>query len=278
MFLQWILLAILGGAPSHGASNSGMGPCDSWFTSTANPKGVVVLTHGMNLRPSCMDELAKSFSSAGYEVFRPAFTGHCGENEKYLNVTAEEWEADARRIYGVAAARAENLKKPIHLVAYSFTALIYQTMEKELPFDRRVYLAPPLATKFWYPAVSWLARTFPWITYESKNTMCGFNVKSGARPLLALEVFLQRWRDGAGKNYSGPVLVFAEPDDELVSYGGLVTFVADKNNWSMERVSNAGHTMPETYHHLIVDSPTLGKEEFSRMLGLAKDFLNAPGQ
>jgi esterase/lipase len=274
MFFKWLLITLAFSSISRAAPAAELGPCDSWIKATGAPKGVVLVTHGMNLKPACMDELAQVLAKVGYEVLRPAFTGHCGGNEKYLNVKAADWEADARRYHALAAAKAQALKKPLHLVAYSFTALIYQTMEKDLPFERRVYLAPPFSTKFWYPLLRWVAGTFPNLTYESKNiTACAANVTSGARGFLAMDHFLQRWQSGEGRRYEKPILTFAEPNDELVSYDGLVTFSADKNNWQLERVTNKGSTLPKTYHHLIVDTPSLGAEEFRRLSQMAVDFL-----
>lgn len=274
MFFQWFLLFFSVGAISHSASSLSAASCDSWVKPKASSKGVVVVTHGMNLKPKCMDEMAEALAADGYEVLRPAFAGHCGEDNNYLYVTAEQWEGDARRIHGLASALAKELDKPLHLVAYSFSALVFQTMSKELPFDRKVLLAPALSTKFWYTPVKWLASLFPSLTYESNiATECAANRVSGARPIIALDQFLQKWNRGDGKGDQTPILAFAEPDDELVSYGGLQTIVADKNNWNLERVSNAGSTMPNSYHHLIVDSASVGAEEWKRMTGMILEFL-----
>lgn len=268
--ILWAVVAFLGffGQVASAAE------CNQWFAARGNPKGVVLLTHGMNLKPACMDPLALELSGAGYEVFRPAFTGHCGPNEAYLNVSAAQWEADAKRFHGLAAAKAAALKKPLYLVAYSFTAPVFQTQSQDLPFRARVYFAPALATKFWFPVVKWIANVFPNFTYQSRvPAACAANPVSGMRPLSAYAEILRRWNQGAGKNDATPILAFAEPNDELVDYQGLQTIAADKNNWNIHAITNAGTTMPKSYHHLVVTPASLGTDEWARVVGSMISFL-----
>jgi hypothetical protein len=259
--LHSIILALL--APN--AAVSSPIACEKWFPAKGAPKAVVVVTHGMNMQPSCMDSLAAEMAAQGFEVYRPAFSGHCPGHGDYLRVTAADWEADARRVHKAAALKAQALKKPLYLLAYSFTSLVFQTMSKELPFDKRAYLAPPFATKFWYPAVRWAAGTFPDFSYGTLNPHCGANPRSSGRSLLALDEFMEKWRSGEGKNDPTPLLAFAEPDDELVSFEGVKAEAAANGRWRVEPISNKGHTLPNTYHHLIVDEPSLGAGEWNRL-------------
>jgi hypothetical protein len=219
-----------------------------------------------------MDALAAELARQGFEVYRPAFSGHCAGHGDYLHVTAADWEADARRVHRAASLKAQALKKPLYLLAYSFSSLVFQTMAKELPFARRVYLAPPFATKFWYPLVRWIARTFPDYTYSTMNPYCAANGRSNGRSLLALEEFLQKWRNGSGKEDPTPLLAFAEPDDELVSFEGVKEEVLRNGHWRVESISNRGHTLPKTYHHLIIDEPSLGPAEWDRLRAEAAKF------
>lgn len=260
-FLLPIFFALL--APN--AAVSSPIACEKWFPAKGSPKAVVVVTHGMNMQPSCMDALAAELARQGFEVYRPAFSGHCAGHGDYLNVKAAEWEADARRVHKAASLKAEALRKPLYLLAYSFTSLVFQTMAQELPFAKRAYLAPPLATKRWYPVVRWIAGTFPDYSYGTLNPHCAANPRSSGRSLLALEEFMKKWRAGAGKGDPTPMLAFAEPDDELVSFEGVKAEAAANPHWRVEPISNREHTLPKTYHHLIVDEPSLGAGEWSRL-------------
>jgi hypothetical protein len=246
--------------------------CDAWFKPGKAPRGIVLLTHGMNLKPSCMDEMAEEFRAAGYEVYRPALTGHCGENKNYLNITAAQWEADAMRVHKIADARARKSKVPLFLVGYSFTPLIFQTLG--LPFAKKIYFTPALSTKFWFPALSWLANTFPNFTYDSKvPEPCAANPITGTRAIVALGEFLSRWDKGQGKKDTTPALVFAEPGDELLSFGGLEAVVKEHAAWKLESISNAGATIPKPYHHMVVSPGALGMSEWRRVMKLGLEFL-----
>jgi hypothetical protein len=268
------LFSLLFGIQCSAISAASLEPCDSWFTFTAAPRGVVIVSHGMNLKPTRMDELAKVLASDGYEVLRPAFSGHCGKNEKYLSVTAKDWENDARRIYALASIRAKALNKPLYLVAYSFTAVIFQSMSQELPFERKVYLAPALAMKFWYPAVRFFAGLFPDFEFSSLNLPTyAANGRSNARGFLALDHFFQKWERRSEGSDSAAALLFAAPGDELISYKGLEVVASLKSGWTLEQVSSGASTLPKKFHHLIIDSSSLGMVEWERVTGKMLNFL-----
>lgn len=243
---------------------------DRWFSSPGpEPKGVLLLTHGMNLSPAKMDDLALAFAAAGYEVFRPGFAGHHGKNESYLDVEPAHWERDAREVYAIAEKRAKKLGLSIYLAAYSFSAAVFQSLTEELPFARKIFFAPALATKSWYPVVKVLARIFQGVEYRSMNLKGYFaNARGGTKPLLAFDHFLAR-----PKHAPEPVLIWIDPKDELVSYRG-VRKLAEKNRWRIEKISIRGSTLRRSFHHLIVTEEALGKKEWTRMIASTLEFLD----
>lgn len=227
-----------------------------------------MVTHGLNLHPERMDDLRLAFVEAGYEVFRPAFTGHQEENGDFLRVRAEEWENDARRFHAIASQRAKELGVPVFLCAYSFSALIFQALAHELKFDRRVYLAPALKMHFWYPVAIEIVKRWPSFTFRSrifKNYYA--NARGGARPVTALHYFMQRWREGRSRADGVPTLIWASPKDELVHGNRLRKLAESREGWEFRELSVAGSTLPKKYHHLVVDQAALGKKEFARVAG-----------
>jgi hypothetical protein len=221
-----------------------------------------------------MDELARAFSDSGYPVFRPAFTGHCGDPEGHFQIRAEQWEADARRFYGIAKAKSDALRVPLLLVAYSFSGLVFQALGVELPFQRRVYFAPPFETHFWYPLAVWLAGIWPGFTYRTMIPEGYFaNERAGLRSLLALDAFLERWRQGRGGGDSAPVLIWDDPGDELVDAPALRKLAEAQRGWSFRALSVDESTLPGKYHHLLIDSQTLGPSEFRRAVKETAEFL-----
>ena len=168
---------------------------DRWFPAQGIPQGVLLLTHGLNLHPERMDDLAQAFSASGLEVFRPAFYGHHAENGDFLKVDPEHWEEDAKRFHALVNARAQELKVPLFLGAYSFSALIFQVLREELPFARRVLWAPALKLHFWYPIAALVLGAFPDFTFSSR-VPGGYsaNAKSGLRAFRSLHHFRNEWK------------------------------------------------------------------------------------
>jgi esterase/lipase len=221
-----------------------------------------------------MDELAVEFNGAGYSVFRPAFTGHCGNNRYYLDVEPADWERDAREFHSEAAAKAGRLGVPLFLAAYSFSAAIYQALAEELPFARRIYLAPAISTRFWYPAAILIANAFPRVTYHSMN-LGGYyaNEVSGMKAVQALEYFVRKVRRKRREGDRTPTLVLVDPKDELVSYKGIRIVAGRRKTWRVGKLSNRGSRMRPAYHHLIVTEESLGAREWRRMIGECVEFL-----
>lgn len=248
--------------------------CDRWFSAAGEPKGVLVVTHGMNLTPLAMDELSVCFASFGYEVFRPGFCGHHGDAEELLGVTADEWEEDAARIHAEAQARAGALGVPMHLLAYSFSGLVFQVLSEKFPFARRVYLAPALALHFWYLPLMWLVRLIPWLTFRSVIPRAYVaSERSGLYSVLAMDKFYLRWKLGEGRQSGSPTLIFAARRDELVHGPNLAEMAMEIPGWEFRETNVSGSTLPKAFHHLIVDSVSLGKAEFERVVNRAREFL-----
>lgn len=237
-----------------------------WIRPEKATKAVLVLTHGMNLNPERMDDLALAFAALGYEVFRPIFTAHTSERGDE-DLLAEKWERDAEVFYQTAARRAEELGVPLLLGAYSFSALIYQVMEKKFSFAARVYFAPALATHFWYPLVISIARMFPKITMKTMIPKGYFARPEGSfDSLVALHHFMSQWRTQKKNVEQQPTLVWASLGDELVHGKNLKKFSSRQKGWEFRSLSIEGSTLPRAYHHLIIDKAALGPIEFARVV------------
>jgi alpha-beta hydrolase superfamily lysophospholipase len=244
------------------------GTHNRWFFSSSPAQGVVVLTHGLNALPSSLDGLGLVLAARGFDVLRPSFEGHRGDNAAFLSVTAAEWERDALEFHALASVRASELGVPVHLVAYSMSALIFAAMPS-LVFSRRVLLAPALALHFWYPIAMWIAALFPWIRFRSRIPE-GFSANdvSGMRSATAMHFFRRRWRGVADAT---PTLVWADPRDELVSARGLRRMCT--GTWEFRETGITGCTLPQCYHHLITGEAAVGAVEWERVCGETATFL-----
>jgi hypothetical protein len=247
--------------------------CEKWFKAVGKAKGVFLVTHGLNSRPSKMEELAQALAQAGYEVLRPSFTGHCGAPEELQKIQAEAWEKDARVFYASAKKKADELKVPLYLAAYSFSGLAFHSLRKELPFKKRVYLAPALETKFWYPLAVFLIDLLPPIAFRTLIPSGYYaHEHSGLRAVVAMNHFLLNWQKSKPEPDDGPVLLWVHPGDELVSASGLKE-VSKARGWDFREISIAGCELPKCYKHLIVDSAAVGKEQWKKMMEGTLEFL-----
>lgn len=279
--LTKILLFFLGGILISGlftpvyAQELPLEQCERWWAPTGQKtRAVIVVTHGLNLRPDRMDEIAKAYSKEGYLVYRPAFTGHCGDPQKYFQVQYEQWDSDAKRIYFTAYRRAQSLHVPLHLLAYSFSGLIFQSKAEEYNFKNRIYIAPALATKFWYPFTVWFAKLFPGMHIKTVNLPTyAANEDSGLRSLLAMDVFYQRWQNGAGRKKQISAQVWMNKGDELLSFSDTEK-LAKQEGWDFHEVKNDKATLPHPANHLIINEESMGQEQWQRFLSSSLQFLS----
>lgn len=248
--------------------------CEEWFPASGKAKGVMIVTHGLNVLPAKMNQLASHFASNGYEVLRPSFRGHCGKDYDLQAVKAEQWEEDARRFHAQAKVKADALKVPLFLAAYSFSGLIFQSMSEELPFARRIYLAPALETHFWYPIAIFLVNLWP-VNFFRTLIPDGYFAQEygGTRSVIAMNHFFLRWGERRKNADTVPTLIWADPADELVHGPKLKLLAESRPGWEFRALSVSGSTLPVSYHHLVIDEPSMGLEEWTRFTQGSLKFL-----
>lgn len=256
--------------------------CPRWmFTKQTPARAVAIVAHGMNLLPERMTEVAEILTNAGVDVLLAGLSGHCGEPDGFTWVTEDELRTDALSIYEVAAARAERLRVPLHLVAYSISAAIFDAHRDQMPFARRVFLAPSFTQKFWYRAVRLLTYLPDWFPLPSTMLPEYRAAHVGRVPgTRALMDVIATWKkqDQALPRPSGgePTLILIHPNDELVAAGPLAQLITDRRytNWKFEPLSIAGATSPRPQYHRIIDRASVGDAEWERMRGVVLNFLS----
>jgi esterase/lipase len=227
----------------------------------------------MNLKPESLIPLAEALTEKSFSVFLPAFHGHCASRGDYLKARSSEWLQDAEQFYREAERKSREKKVPLYLVAYSFSALVYQVRE-DLPFSKKVLLAPALATKFWYPWLITLAKIFPDFQFPSRNLpQYTANSHSSLRGILALDDLLQKFQSGKGQRDQTPSLIILDTKDELVNADGVLEFVQKNQNRKFLPITNDGNALPKSYHHLIVTPESLSPPEWEKMIQAIADFL-----
>src|SRR4051812_47048460 len=60
-------------------------------TDSPHPVGVVLVIHGLDIKPSKMDSIGRLLTRAGFEVLRVALSGQRGSLEEMRQVSCDEW-------------------------------------------------------------------------------------------------------------------------------------------------------------------------------------------
>lgn len=248
--------------------------CDRWLEAQ-NPKGIVLLTQGMNLKSEKLIPLAQFLVEQNFSVFLPAFQGHCPSRGSYFTATAEDWLQDAENFYREAQQKAWKKNVPLYLVAYSFSALLFE-LRPELKFQKRILFAPAFATHFWYPAVRLIANWFPHWRFRTRNLPdYAANSESSLHSIKVIGDLLERLESHVADAQIGDTatLILADPEDELVNVPRVRELSELRPLWRFEPVTNRGNGLPKSFHHLIVTPDSVATEEWLRMKKIIERFL-----
>jgi hypothetical protein len=236
-------------------------------------RGVALVAHGLNLRPSRMDELAVLLQRKGYLTVRVALSGH-GENpEVFARVSRELWLDDAKNHWCLARA-LQQPSQPLVLVGYSLGALVFQDfLLNELEATERQLLtaqylfapalqlrASSLLLKVFSPAL-WL-----WIPSAGLKEYRG----TWATPMAAYNALFASqiaWQKASKEDFKVPTYLYLAEKDELVSWDKTQTLLNDPDFsfWKLEKVEKLGHRQGRTLHHMIIDSASFSPAEWNRV-------------
>lgn len=249
--------------------------CDRWLEAQ-NPKGIVLLTQGMNLKAEKLVPLAEFLVDQNFSVFLPSFQGHCRDRGSYFTATAEDWLNDTENFFRVAQQRAKEKKVPLYLVAYSFSALLFE-LRPDLKFQKRILFAPAFATHYWYPVVRLVAKWFPHWRFRTRNLAeYAANSESSLHSVKVIGDLLERLNAHSEKSQSGETatLVLADLEDELVNVPQVQKVVEARPTWRFVAVTNKGNLLPKSFHHLIVTPDSVSPDEWQRIKSLIGEFLH----
>lgn len=273
-----VLFAFFLGSASLFATDSRAETCERWFKPSAGPtEAVAIVAHGMNNKPEVMDDLVRTLTDRGVEVLRAGFSGHCGRRNEFFELTVDELKGNALQFHAEASRRATELGKPLHLVAYSFSATLYELLRPQTPFERRIYLAPALATHWWYPIVrllSFLPTSLPIPSVVPEEYRA--NSGTGSASIRVLSKMLSEWESAPAAPSPGPTLILIHPDDELVSKTGIEAWISSRKlgSWSIVPVDNSGCSHPRPQAHRIIDEVSVGRRQWEIMVTKIDSFLS----
>jgi esterase/lipase len=251
-----------------------------FFAANGQKTAVTVVSHGLNNKPTVMLPLVKFLNGSGSDVYLLKLFGHREDSSNLKNLTGDVWLAESLNAYHQARELADKNNVPLYFLGYSLGALVAQYMIFESNgqerFDRQVLLAPATAlrgrsgllkTTFILPG-HWKLPSYTPEAYRA-NEGIQLNVY---KVLFGLEHQIQQ---GKFSNLNIPTLLIMDEKDELVSYRRLNKYI-DEYGLTEYRILALDPSLENRatkYHHLIVDEPSMGAENWELSRREIKKFL-----
>lgn len=243
-------------------------------------RGVVLLAHGLNNKPSIMAPLGEVLNQAHYDVVRVTFKGHQGSLENMKKVQVSDWQDEGYLQYCQAKLLSEQKKIPLYLVAFSLGGLVYEELLNELStvqFSKAVLFAPAITTRPFVRLIKVLSFFKSPETIISSWAPESYRAQSGSslgayQALFELEDRLEKSK---WEKSNFPTLVFIDPQDEVVFSEKLSKNIKrfGLNYWKIQELSTKDSQLKPRYHHLIIDKDSLGVKTWQEVTKELLSFL-----
>jgi esterase/lipase len=259
-----------------------------WETALLNPRGIVLVVHGLNVKPSKMGApkaegtLVKLLLDSGYHVYRATLKGHGGPLEDMQTVTQSDWIYDAYFQYCQAKTIAENERLPLHLLGFSLGALVYEflmTEGTEIPvrFEKAILFSPAVAIRSAAKTVLWLQpftndrSIIKSVSPEEYRAQAGASI-AAYKIVFNMEESL---RSASFRNCNSNTIIFIDKNDEMVSARILRERIRQYGltNWKIYEVTNTGAAIRPRYHHLLIDNRCVSESTWQYISGTIANFL-----
>jgi esterase/lipase len=260
-----------------------------WETTISNPRGIVMVAHGLNVKPSKMGApsvegtLVKLLLDSGYHVYRVTLKGHGGPLEDMQEVTRSDWIYDAYSQYCQAKILAENERLPLYLLGFSLGALVYEVLmneEMDIPvqFEKAILFSPAVAIKSTAKTVLWLQPFAKDQSIIKSASPEEYRAQTGASMTAYKTVFdmEESLRSSCFRNCNISTIIFIDKNDEMVSARILRERIHqyELTNWRIYEVTNAGAAIRPRYHHLLIDSRCVSASTWQYISGTIANFLD----
>jgi esterase/lipase len=235
----------------------------------------LILVHGLNLKPSAMDEIGLAISQKNLPVYRLALPGHRGESEEQrLKIKVSDLTDSLASATKMLRSRCSG---PIYSLGFSLGGLLTVVAQGEglVSFDKMILIAPALSLKSYTHLVTWL---FPFFDIIPSRGPVNYRAsKDGTSEALyrALFTLHDRVQGINTKLLERPTYVYLNKDDELVSWSGTADFIIEKNlevNWSLSSLDNDQAKL-KSFDHLVIDEKTISPRSWEKLLRDARHLL-----
>lgn len=255
----------------------------------AREPGLVLIAHGLNLKPSKMQALADTLCNerTGLECRSLVLPGHAEKgHEEYAHEpppadTLAAWKAAI--LEQVEQAHTAAGERPLYFLGFSVGALAgawaaqQAQLQSQAPlFDRMILIAPPIETR-------WVARLMTWIPGPDTLGIPSLNHEGyrvgSTTPLghyRALYALQDEFREGQQAALGMiPTLMLVNPKDEMISLPRLQRRLTRSgwDHWRLEEVGPIEPGLKPVYQHLTIDEPSMGPGAWLRMQRQILEFM-----
>jgi alpha-beta hydrolase superfamily lysophospholipase len=237
-----------------------------WFLAE-NPKGVVLMIHGVGMQAKGMNPLMQPLVDSGFDVLRVTLYSHGGSTIQ-KNASRTEWLNEFFEAYCLARAHAQEKNLPFYFAGYSLGALVNLDLmnsgyRENIIYDKMAMLAPAITL---HKKVESLHQIW-WF---------GFVVMPKAR-VRAFHSLLDTYRHLQKQKWEQniPSIIFLDKKDELVSQKKLQNKLEEfkLTNWREIEISNENYEEKKE-HHYIIYPPALGKVQWKAMVDQIINFFD----
>jgi esterase/lipase len=245
-------------------------------------EAVVLMLHGLNLKPAKMDGWAELLSAHGAQVRRFALYGHAGDPSHMAQVTAPIWREQFDKAFHDAHSYAQELQIPLYFVGFSLGALValeWLSGQPELnKMAKMVLIAPAIATP-WYSHVaagvlsvfskniSLPSRSPKQYRANKGTTVAAYEALFELKNSLELNKF---------KNTNIPALVLIDKHDELVPSARIKKIITEHrlSQWQLTLIDNNFAQENYGFRHLMVDQESVGPQLWAELCDQVLNYLN----
>jgi pimeloyl-ACP methyl ester carboxylesterase len=233
-------------------------------TTVQAPRGVVLVTHGLNNKPEAMDALIRVLVREGLHCLRISLYRDAPDAPADSRAITDGWISDFTQAYDELRARYP--LQPIYNVGYSLGALVAircLQIRPALTFDRMVLLAPPVAitrsanlVRLLTPLAR-LGLALPSVAPAEIRARRGTPLAEYAA-MFGLVDAVQTLDDHENiRNIQ--TRVFLDAEDKMVRYAGVLDWIAtNRLAWVAETLRRRLPTA-RPYRHLMISETSLGR-------------------
>ena len=247
-----------------------------WFNNKRGPtKAVSLVIHGLNAKPSRMDQIVDELNKQQVDVLRVALPGHRKNLQEMRDVTTEQWLGSALQAHCIAQKQAVTKSVPLYFVGFSLGGAIISRLISDphikppVEYKKMLLFAPaitPRTRSYFIKIFRIFGSSFIIDSWSPKAYQAQRGTSVAAYNAL-FDIVEQTQVSSNTHKLNVPTLVIMSPDDELVSYSDLREFVKERelNQWQIMTVNNKESKLEGKYSHLVIDEEAVGLREWKRI-------------